>query len=68
MHTDTEPKTLTTKPIYFRNDEDVKNFPLHSESYIENAFASFYANGSYTLMNRYTLGASIRMDGSDLLA
>ena len=61
-----DPKTLTTKPIYFRNDEDVKNFPLHSESYIENAFASFYANGSYTLMNRYTLGASIRMDGSDL--
>ena len=32
----------------------------------ENAYASFFATGSYTLMNRYTLGASVRFDGSDL--
>ena len=43
-----------------------KKYPLHIKTYTENAFASFYANGSYTLMNRYTLGASVRMDGSDL--
>ena len=24
------------------------------------------SNGSYTLMDRYTLGGSVRMDGSDL--
>lgn len=61
-----DPKTLTTKPIIFRDEKDAKNYPLHTKSYTENAFASFYANGSYTLMRRYTLGASIRMDGSDL--
>ena len=27
---------------------------------------SFYANGSYSLLQRYTLGASVRFDGSDL--
>ena len=61
-----DPKTLTTKPIIFRDKDDAKNYPLHTKSYTENAFASFYTNGSYTLMRRYTLGASVRMDGSDL--
>lgn len=61
-----DPKTLTTKPVYIRNDRDAKDYPLHTEAYTENAFASFYANGSYSLMNRYTLGASVRLDGSDL--
>ena len=60
------PKTLTTKPITIRDDDDAKKYPLHTKIYTENAFASFYANGSYTLMGRYTLGASVRMDGSDL--
>ena len=61
-----DPKTLTTKPIIFRDKDDAQNYPLHTKSYTENAFASFYTNGSYTLMRRYTLGASVRMDGSDL--
>ena len=61
-----DPKTLTTKPVVIRDDQDAKKYPLHIKTYTENAFASFYANGSYTLMNRYTLGASVRMDGSDL--
>lgn len=61
-----DPKTLTTKPITIRDDKDAKKYPLHTKVYTENAFASFYANGSYTLMKRYTLGASVRMDGSDL--
>ena len=39
---------------------------LKNEISRENAYASFFANGSYSLMNRYTLGGSIRMDGSDL--
>lgn len=63
-----DPKTLTTKPLIFdEGDKDeAKKYPLHTKSHMENAFASFYANGSYTLMRRYTLGASVRLDGSDL--
>ena len=61
-----DPKTLTTIPLIFKDEDQAKNYPLHLKSYQENAFASFFANGSYTLMNRYTLGGSIRMDGSDL--
>lgn len=61
-----DPKTLTTKPLIFPNEIKAKDYPLHTKTYQENAFASFYANGSYTLMDRYTLGGSIRLDGSDL--
>ncbi len=59
-------KTLTSKPVIFPNESWARTFPLHTESYLENAYASFYANGSYSLMRRYTLGASVRFDGSDL--
>ncbi len=61
-----DPKTLTNKPVIFPNESWARQFPLHSESVSENAYASFFATGSYTLMNRYTLGASVRFDGSDL--
>lgn len=59
-------KTLTSKPVIFPNESWARTFPLHSESKQENAYASFFGNGSYSLMNRYTLGASVRFDGSDL--
>lgn len=61
-----DPKTLTNKPVMFPNEDWARQFQLHSESVSENAYASFFATGSYTLMNRYTLGASVRFDGSDL--
>ncbi|MDY5857675.1 MAG: SusC/RagA family TonB-linked outer membrane protein [Porphyromonas sp.] len=61
-----DPKTLTTKPIIYRNESDATRYPLHSESLLRNAFTSFFANGSYTYNDRYTLGASVRIDGSDL--
>ncbi|WP_291594875.1 SusC/RagA family TonB-linked outer membrane protein [Bacteroides sp.] len=61
-----DPKTLTFKELIFRDEKQAESYKLKSKSYKENAFASFFANGSYTLMNRYTLGGSIRMDGSDL--
>ena len=63
-----DPKTLTFKNLIFKDETQAssKDWPLKTKSYKENAFASFYANGSYSLMNRYTLGGSIRMDGSDL--
>ncbi len=59
-------KTLTNKPVIFPNESWARNFPLHTESVLENAYASFYATASYSLMRRYTFGASVRFDGSDL--
>ncbi len=61
-----DPKTLTTKPLIYRTESDATRYPLHSESLVRNAFTSFFANGSYTFDDRYTLGASVRIDGSDL--
>ncbi len=61
-----DPKTLTTIPLVFRDIEQAKSYPLSSQTKTVNAFTSFYANGSYTLMNRYVIGASVRSDGSDL--
>ena len=57
-------KTLNTKPILF--PEESKAFPLHSKGYVENAYVSAFSTLSYSLLNRYTLGGSIRFDGSDL--
>lgn len=59
-------KTLTTKPVIFPKEEDARYFPLHQKSYTENAYVSGFATASYTLLHRYTLGGSIRFDGSDL--
>ena len=59
-------RTLTSKPVIFPNEAWARTFPLHSESVSENAYASFYATASYSLMRRYTLGGSVRFDGSDL--
>ena len=59
-------RTLTSKPIIFPNEEKAESVPLHTETYLENAFVSWFATGSYTLLHRYTLGGSIRFDGSDI--
>ena len=59
-------KTLTSKPVLFPNESWARQYSLHSESYAENAYASFYGTASYSLMHRYTIGTSIRFDGSDL--
>lgn len=56
--------TMTTKPIVF--PEESKAFPLHTKGYVENAYISAFSTLSYSLLNRYTLGGSIRFDGSDL--
>ena len=58
-------KTLTTKPVIFPNESYATSFPLHQTTYKENA-VSFYSTASYSLLNRYTVGGSIRFDGSDL--
>ena len=59
-------KTLTTKPVIFPDETRAKGFPLHSKTLKENAYASFFATMSYSFKQRYTLGGSVRMDGSDL--
>ncbi|NLR79833.1 SusC/RagA family TonB-linked outer membrane protein [Chitinophaga eiseniae] len=61
-----DPKTLTTQPPKYANDNEIHSLYKDRNTYTENAFVSFFGTGSYTLNNRYTLGASIRFDGSDL--
>ena len=59
-------RTLTTQPVIFPTENIARNYPLHEETHQENAYVSWFATGSYTLLYRYTLGASIRFDGSDV--
>lgn len=61
-----DPKTLTSKPVIFPDEVQALKFPLYKRTYKENAYASFFSTASYSLMNRYTVGGSIRFDGSDL--
>ena len=59
-------RTLTSQPVLFPTENIAKNYPLHEEGHTENAYVSWFATGSYTLLYRYTLGASVRFDGSDV--
>lgn len=61
-----DPRTLTTMPVIFPSQTLAESNPLSSETFTENAFASFFATTSYTFKNRYTVGGSIRFDGSDV--
>lgn len=58
--------TLKTKPVIFPNDTWAALYPLYTETYTENAYASFFGTGSYSYKNRYTVGGSVRFDGSDM--
>ncbi len=59
-------RTLTTQPVIFPSESIAQRYPLYEENFTENAYASWFATGSYTLLYRYTLGGSIRFDGSDV--
>ncbi|MBO4674154.1 MAG: SusC/RagA family TonB-linked outer membrane protein [Bacteroidaceae bacterium] len=59
-------RTLTTQPVLFPTESIGQRYPLHEETHTENAYVSWYATGSYTFQHRYTLGASVRFDGSDV--
>lgn len=59
-------KTMQSKPILFPEERHASTFPLSTVSESENAYVSWFATASYTFRHRYTLGASIRFDGSDL--
>lgn len=59
-------RTLTTQPVIFPSQTWADSYPLHQETESENAYVSWYATGSYSLLNRYTIGGSVRFDGSDV--
>ena len=59
-------RTLTTQPVLFPTESIGKRYPLHEEAHTENAYVSWFATGAYTYLYRYTLGASVRFDGSDV--
>lgn len=59
-------QTLTTRPVIFPNDEQARYFPLHLKTYTENAYVSAFSTISYSFKHRYTVGGSIRFDGSDV--
>lgn len=59
-------RTLTDQTVYFPSEYAAESFPLHRETKTENAYVSWFTTGSYTFNNRYTLGASVRLDGSDV--
>ena len=61
-----DPRTLTIQPVIFPTQDLAESNPLSSETFTENAYASFFATTSYTFKDRYTLGGSIRFDGSDV--
>lgn len=61
-----DPKSLTTKHVNITESTQARYLRPYTRTYFENAFVSFFATASYTLMARYTLGASIRFDGSNL--
>ena len=52
--------------MLFPTENIARQYPLHEETHLENAYVSWFATGSYTLLYRYTLGASVRFDGSDV--
>ena len=59
-------RTLTTQPVLFPTESIGQRYPLYEESHQENAYVSWFATGSYTYSHRYTLGGSVRFDGSDV--
>ena len=59
-------RTLTTQPVLFPTENIARLYPLYDETHTENAYVSWFATGSYTLLHRYTFGSSVRWDGSDV--
>lgn len=59
-------RTLNTIPVIFPTETYAKQFPLYTETHTENAFVSWFATASYTYAYKYTIGGSIRFDGSDV--
>lgn len=64
-----DPNSMTTKPMVFPEGfSGIHSSSLnpYAKRFIENAFLSYFATGSYTLDDKYTVFGSLRYDGSDL--
>ncbi len=63
-----DPKTMTTKPIFFPNESAANSslYETYRQSEIKNAYASFFGTASYTFDRKYTFFGSVRFDGSNL--
>ena len=60
-------RTLTSQPVIIPTTySNPSNLNLYKETNSENAYVSWFATGSYTLLHRYTFGSSVRWDGSDV--
>lgn len=62
------PNTLTTQSVIFpsANFANDKLYRQYAKAIAETAYASFYANASYTYDRRYNVYGSIRYDGSNM--
>ncbi len=62
------PSTLTTQNIVFPNSnyQDDERFNPYKKGFIENSYASFYGNATYTFDRKYNIYGSIRYDGSNM--
>jgi len=58
--------TMTSRPVVFPDQSRADSYPLSDRTYIENAYVSAFSTASYTYSHKYTFGASIRFDGSDV--
>ena len=62
-----DPRTLTSQPVIIPASYSTpENLKQYNETFSENAYVSWFATGSYTLLHRYTFGSSVRWDGSDV--
>lgn len=61
-------RTLTNQNIVFPNASYAASalYKGYQKTWLENAYASFYATLSYTYDRKYTIYGSVRYDGSDL--
>ena len=60
-------RTLTSQPVVIpATYSNPSNLNFYTETNNENAYVSWFATGSYTLLHRYTFGSSVRWDGSDV--
>ncbi|MCL3782003.1 SusC/RagA family TonB-linked outer membrane protein [Prolixibacteraceae bacterium JC049] len=59
-------QTLTSQPVNYPDESWQRYFPLFKRVENENAFVSVFGTASYTLNKKYTIGSSIRFDGSDV--
>jgi TonB-linked SusC/RagA family outer membrane protein len=59
-------QSLTDLSLLFYEQDIADRYDLFRRGEVENAFISVFSTFSYSYMRKYTIGGSIRFDGSDL--